>query len=109
MADGYAKNADDQYEQNWEEYAGMKAKHFNNNKEEKDSNDAHLMIVNQLPQDLLPQVTVLIQDSGTVSISPKRLTRSDWGRINDKVKEMGGVWVSHGEFNHWKIPLSWTR
>ena len=106
MADGYAKNAD---EQNGEEYMGMKTKHFNKNKEKKDSNDSHLMIVNQLPQDLLHQVAVLIQDSGTVSIRPKRLSRSDWGRINDKVREMGGVWVSHGEVNHWQIPLSWTR
>ena len=87
----------------------MKTKYFNKNKDKKDSKDAHLKIVNQLPQDLLHQVTVLIQDSGTVSIRPKKLTRVDWVRINDKVKEMGGVWVSHGEVNHWSIPLSWTR
>ena len=109
MADGYAKNADEQYEQNGEVYTVMKTKHFNKYEEKKESEDAYLMIVDQLPQDLLHQVTILIQDSGTVSISPKNLTQSDWGRINDKVKEMGGVWVSHGEYNHWKIPLSWTR
>ena len=87
----------------------MKIKRFNKNKEKRDTKEAHLKIVNQLPQDLLDQITVLLQDSGTVSISPNKLTRPDWIRINDKVKEMGGEWVSHGQFNHWSIPLSWTR
>lgn len=87
----------------------MKTNNYNKRREKRDSNDAYLMIVDQLPQDLLHLVTVLIQDPGNVSISPKKLSRLDWGRINDKVREMGGEWVSHGEFNHWKIPLSWTR
>jgi hypothetical protein len=87
----------------------MKIKRFNKNKEKRDTKEAHLKIVNQLPQDLLEQISVLLQDSDTVSISPNKLTRPDWIRINDKVKEMGGVWVSHGQFNHWSIPLAWTR
>jgi len=62
-----------------------------------------------LPQDLLPQVTVLLQDSGYVTISPRVLTRLDWLRIDEKVRQMGGLWVSNERYNHWSIPFSRTR
>ena len=82
---------------------------FDKEQELKDSKDARLKVRNQLPQDLLLQLTVLIQNSGYVSINPIKLTREDWRRVNEKVKEMGGVWISGGVNNHWSIPLSWTR
>ncbi len=87
----------------------MSQTHYDKEQELKDSKDARLKVRKQLPQDLLLQLTVLIQNSGYVSISPIRLTREDWRRVNEKVKEMGGVWVSKGVNNHWSIPLSWTR
>ena len=59
-----------------------------------------------LPVDLLTEVTVLLQDSGYVTISPRELTKPDWLRINESVKEMGGVWVSNDRFSHWSIPFS---
>ncbi len=62
-----------------------------------------------LPPDLLSQVTVLFQDSGYVTISPIRLIRPDWLRINAKVRRMGGSWVSNKRYSHWSIPFSRTR
>ena len=82
---------------------------YDKDRESKDAKDARLKVKKQLPQDLLLQLTVLLQNSGYVSINPIKLTREDWRRVNEKVKEMGGVWVSKGVNNHWSIPLSWTR
>ena len=59
-----------------------------------------------LPIDLLPYVTVLLQDSGYVTIKPERLIRSDWIRINDHVRRMGGIWISNSKHSHWSIPFS---
>jgi hypothetical protein len=59
-----------------------------------------------LPEDLLSKVTILLQDTSYVTISPKRLTRSEWRRFNEKVSQMGGLWI-FGEVNaHWSIPWS---
>src|SRR4030042_4256965 len=55
-----------------------------------------------LPQDLLPKVTVLLQGSGYVTISPRALTRPDWRRIDEKVRRLGGLWVSNERHNHWR-------
>ena len=68
-----------------------------------------MTIMKQLPLYILQKVTVLIQESGYVSISPKGLSKPDWLLVNEKVKEMGGFWVSSGGYNQWSIPLSWTR
>jgi len=38
-----------------------------------------------LPVDLLPKVTILLQDSGYVTISPIELNTYDWRRFNEKV------------------------
>jgi hypothetical protein len=62
-----------------------------------------------LPQDLLSKVTMLLQDSGYVTISPRELSIFDWRIMNDHVKQMGGVWVSNDRFSHWSIPFSRTR
>jgi hypothetical protein len=59
-----------------------------------------------LPEDLLPKVTILLQDSGYVTISPKELSRYDWRRFNQKVKQMGGLWIPNGIQAHWSIPWS---
>jgi len=68
-----------------------------------------LTILKQLPRHILPKLTVLIQESGNVSISPKGVTKPEWLLVNEKVKEMGGFWVSSGGYNHWNVPLSWKR
>jgi hypothetical protein len=34
-----------------------------------------------LPRDLLSKVTILLQDSGYVTIKPKKLTRPEWRRF----------------------------
>ena len=57
-----------------------------------------------LPQDLITQVTVLLQHSGYVTVKPIRLTRDDWNRLNGIVKRMGGIWISNNRFSHWSIP-----
>jgi hypothetical protein len=59
-----------------------------------------------LPEDLLPKVTILLQDSGYVTISPIELTRYEWRRFNEKVKQMGGLWLFDGAGAHWSIPWS---
>ena len=60
-----------------------------------------------LPGDLLPKVTILLQDSGYVTISPMVLTRREWLRFNEKVKQMGGLWTFDYSRAHWSIP--WSR
>ena len=59
-----------------------------------------------LPKDLLPKVTILLQDTGYVTISPIELTGYDWRRFNEKVKQMGGLWIQGGPRAHWSIPWS---
>jgi hypothetical protein len=59
-----------------------------------------------LPEDLLPKVTILLQDSGYVTISPVVLNRYEWRRFNEKVKQMGGLWLFDGGRAHWSIPWS---
>ena len=59
-----------------------------------------------LPEDLIPKVTILLQDSGYVTISPRELTRYEWRRFNEKVKHMGGLWIFDGAHAHWSIPWS---
>jgi len=78
-------------------------------KDEPSSRFACAEVQKHLPQDLLPKVTVLLQDSGYVTISPRVLTRPDWHRIDEKVRQMGGLWVSNERYNHWSIPFSRTR
>jgi hypothetical protein len=58
-----------------------------------------------LPIDLIQKVTILLQDSGYVTISPKELTRPEWRQFNEKVKQMGGLWISNIRARgHWSIP-----
>ncbi|MHA2347484.1 MAG: hypothetical protein ACXACP_12255 [Candidatus Hodarchaeales archaeon] len=58
-----------------------------------------------LPQDLLSNVTILLQDSGYVTINPKKLTRYEWRQFNEKVKHMGGLWIFETNVrSHWSIP-----
>jgi hypothetical protein len=59
-----------------------------------------------LPEDLLPKVTILLQDTGYVTISPIELTRYEWRQFNEKVKQMGGLWLWDGARAHWSIPWS---
>jgi len=59
-----------------------------------------------LPEDLLPNVTILLQDTGYITISPIELTGYDWRRFNEKVKQMGGLWLFDGARAHWSIPWS---
>jgi len=59
-----------------------------------------------LPGDLLPKVTILLQDSGYITISPIGLTRYEWRRFNEKVKQMGGLWTFDHARAHWSIPWS---
>ena len=59
-----------------------------------------------IPLDLQSKVTILLQDSGYVTISPRGLSRLDWRRLNNIIKQIGGVWISDGRFSHWSIPFS---
>jgi len=78
----------------------------NNDKDKLNSRVVCAKVKKLLPQDLLPQVTVLLQDSGYVTISSGSLTRPDWHRIDEKVRQMGGIWVSSGRNKYWSIPFS---
>jgi hypothetical protein len=63
-------------------------------------------VLSYLPNDLLTGITILLQDTGYVSIRPIKLTRSDWYRLDRSVKKMGGIWVRGAGFSHWSIPLT---
>ena len=63
-------------------------------------------VLGYLPKDLHTEVTILLQDSGYVTVKPIRLARSDWYRLDRGVKKMGGIWVSNASFSHWSIPLT---
>ena len=79
------------------------------NQDECSSRFACSEVRKHLPQDLLPQVTVLFQGSGYVTISPRGLSGHDWRNVNEQVKKMGGIWLSNRRFSHWSIPFSRTR
>lgn len=68
------------------------------------SNKAELR--KHLPDDLLPKVRILLQETGYVTISPFELTRSEWRRFNEKVKQMGGLWTFDYSNACWSIPWS---
>lgn len=63
-------------------------------------------VMKLLPWDLLPYLTVLVQDSGYVTISAGGLMRRDWIRVNERVRRLGGIWISNSRFSHWSIPFS---
>jgi len=67
----------------------------NKNQGEHSSRFACVEIRKHLPSGLLPKVTVLLQDSGYVTISPRELSRHDWRNMNKQVRQMGGLWVSN--------------
>jgi hypothetical protein len=69
------------------------------------SKTAFSEVLEYLPKDLLTKVTILLQDSGYVSIKPMRLARADWYKLDRSIKKMGGIWVSNKCFSHWSIPL----
>jgi hypothetical protein len=69
------------------------------------SKTAFSEVLEYLPKDLLTKVTILLQDSGYVSIKPIRLARADWYKLDRSIKKMGGIWVSNTRFSHWSIPL----
>jgi len=71
-----------------------------------DSRAVFSEVLGYLPKDLLTEVTILLQDSGYVSVKPIRLARADWYRLDRIVKKMGGIWVSNTRFSHWSIPLT---
>jgi hypothetical protein len=81
----------------------------NINQYKQTSRIASAKVKKHLPQDLLSEVTVLLQNSGYVTISSRSLTRPDWHRIDEKVRQMGGIWVSNGRNKYWSIPYSRTR
>jgi hypothetical protein len=69
------------------------------------SNTVFLEVLKYLPNDLLTEITILLQDPGYVTIRPIKLARVDWRRLDRSVKKMGGKWVSNVRFSHWSIPL----
>ena len=62
-------------------------------------------VLSFLPSDLLTGITILLQDTGYITIRPIKLARVDWYRLDRGVKKMGGVWVRGAGFSHWSIPL----
>jgi hypothetical protein len=62
-------------------------------------------VLKYLPNDLLTEITIILQDSGYLTIGPLKLSRVDWHRLDRSVKKMGGIWVSNARFSHWSIPL----
>ena len=71
-----------------------------------DSKTVFSEVTSHLPSDLLMGITILLQDTGYVTIRPIKLVRADWYRLDRSVKNMGGVWVRGAGFSHWSIPLT---
>jgi len=71
-----------------------------------DSNTVFPDVLKYLPNDLITEITIPLQDSGYLTIRPIKLARVDWIRLNRSVKKMGGVWVSNARLSHWSIPLT---
>jgi len=62
-----------------------------NNSGRPDSHSVFPDVLNYLPNDLITEITILLQDSGYITIRPIKLARVDWIRLNRSVKKMGGV------------------
>jgi hypothetical protein len=71
-----------------------------------DSQSVFSQVLSYLPGDLLTDITILLQDTGYVTIRPIKLARADWYRLDRSVKKMGGIWVRGSGFSHWSIPLT---
>ena len=63
-------------------------------------------VIRCIPNDLLTGITILLQDTGYITIRPIKLARMDWYRLDRSVKKMGGVWVRGSSISHWNIPLT---
>ena len=74
--------------------------------EKTSSSFARSEVIKFLPQDLLSKITIFLQDSGYVTISPRDITRPEWDKLNESVNRMGGIWVSGHRSGHWSIPYS---
>ena len=71
-----------------------------------DSKTVFSDVIKYIPNDLLTGITILLQDSGYITIRPIKLARIDWYRLDRSVKKMGGVWVRGARLSHWSIPLT---
>ena len=71
-----------------------------------DSKTVFSDVIKYIPNDLLTGITILLQDSGYITIRPIKLARMDWYRLDRSVKKMGGVWVRGARLSHWSIPLT---
>ena len=71
-----------------------------------DSKTVFSDVIKYIPNDLLTGITILLQDSGYITIRPIKLARMDWYRLDRGVKKMGGVWVRGARLSHWSIPLT---
>jgi len=71
-----------------------------------DSKSVFSSVISCLPNDLLTGITILLQDTGYITIRPIKLARMDWYRLDRSVRKMGGVWVRGSSLSHWSIPLT---
>ena len=71
-----------------------------------DSKSVFSTVIRCLPNDLLTGITILLQDSGYITIRPIKLARMDWYRLDRSVKKMGGVWIRGSSLSHWSVPLT---
>ena len=56
-----------------------------------------------LPGDLLEKLTVVDQGDGLVTIKAEWLGKEAWGRLDAKVKQMGGAWIRDGKNSRWEL------
>jgi hypothetical protein len=46
-----------------------------------------------------------IEENETIiSVSPKKFLGDQWGPINEKMREIGGIWIRDGRSSRWEIP-----
>ena len=61
-------------------------------------------VMNLLPADLLPKLTVVDQGDGVYTVTAEWLGKEDWRRVDGAVKSIGGTWIRDGKASRWEIP-----
>jgi hypothetical protein len=39
-----------------------------------------------------------------ILVNPKKFLGDQWGPINDKIRDLGGMWIRDGRNSRWEIP-----
>ncbi len=52
-----------------------------------------------------PSILEFTREGNIIVVTPRRFLGELWGRINDIMREIGGVWVREGKESRWEIRI----